>query len=733
MIPPLQTRFLLGLVRWRHVLLFAGVVLGIGGALWGSHLGMDRSIERMFSQDDPHLEQYEQLQEAFGEHQIVLASYQEDQLPNASGIARVTELAERVRAVPGVNSVVSVADVPGLLTSDQTAFAKDERGRLLQDVFTGHTHNAQLDAAGVVCLLDSEEQRSVNLGETLKSLRRIISDYPGGVLVGEPVLVEEAFDLLEADGRRLNSWCLGLLLLTILICFRRLRWLVLPLLVVQMALGLTRGLLVVGDLQLSMVSSMLAAIVTVVGVATVMHLIVRYRDQRSRGLTPRRAFLQAGNVLMAPVLFACLTDAVGFAALMTSRVKPVHDFGLMMAIGSLMGLGAIVMLAPGVVLWRGDRQEYGKAHNHHRLQTRLRGLYFWSRRQSLLLSLTLLITTVAALVGTTQLVQETDFTRNFRQDSELVRGYRFVDQQFGGAGVWDILVPAPQQLNQEFLSRVLRFEERLRASAPKLTKVMSLADILDAGTGGLQEMRFGSNLAIRGGVALMRGRMPTLVDSIYNANAAEGKRYFRILLRAPEQLEAKKKASLIRQVRKVAEEEFPHSQVTGYYVLLTRLIESLLRDQWTTFATAAVGIVVVMALAFRSLPLAVATLIPNVLPIVWLFGAMGWGGIRINMGAAMIAAVSLGLSVDGSIHYVMSYRRLRREGNSQEDALEAVQSTVGRAAVFATLALVIGFSTLALSDFVPTIYFGVLVSLSMLGGLIGNLMVLPLLIGMFDR
>jgi hypothetical protein len=112
---------------------------------------------------------------------------------------------------------------------------------------------------------------------------------------------------------------------------------------------------------------------------------------------------------------------------------------------------------------------------------------------------------------------------------------------------------------------------------------------------------------------------------------------------------------------------------------------------------------------------------------------MGLVGVRVNMGAAMIAAVSLGLSVDGSIHYVMSYQRERRGGASVAGALQAVHTTVGRAAVFATLALVIGFATLCYSDFVPTIYFGALVSLSMIGGLIGNLLVLPLLIQFVDR
>ena len=139
-----------------------------------------------------------------------------------------------------------------------------------------------------------------------------------------------------------------------------------------------------------------------------------------------------------------------------------------------------------------------------------------------------------------------------------------------------------------------------------------------------------------------------------------------------------------------------------------------------------------MLVAFRSVGLAVVTLVPNALPALLLFGAMGWLGVRVNMGAAMIAAVSLGLSVDASIHYVMSYQRERREGASLFAALQSVQATVGRATVFATLALVVGFATLCFSNFIPTIYFGALVSLSMIGGLVSNLVVLPVLIQWVD-
>jgi len=135
-----------------------------------------------------------------------------------------------------------------------------------------------------------------------------------------------------------------------------------------------------------------------------------------------------------------------------------------------------------------------------------------------------------------------------------------------------------------------------------------------------------------------------------------------------------------------------------------------------------------LLIAFRSIRWTLIALVPNALPILMVMGLLGWLGLKINMGAAMIAAVSMGLSVDSSIHYLASYRRERVAGRSVSEALNLVQQSVGRAAVLSTLALIVGFMVLCTSEFVPTIYFGALVSLAMFGGLAGNLIVLPLLL-----
>jgi len=725
--------FLAFLVRHRLVLLGLGLLLAATAALLGTRLQLDRSIEHMFASDDPILQPYLELQEKFGQNEIAMVVFSEPNLQTQQGLARIAALADQAKKIPGIVAAVSLLDPPGAANFEDT-----QRGAQLRKVFAGYTHNRALDAAGIVCLLARPQQDHFPRSETLRRLRALVADLPNGALVGEPVLMEEAFDLLEADGKRLNTWCTLLLMLTIFACFRSWRWLLLPLVVVQLTLALTRGALVALDLQLSMVSSMLSAIVTVVGVATVVHVIVRYRNAEASGLEPVDALLQAGKLLAAPICFACLTDAAGFAALMTSQVGPVHDFGLMMAIGSMVVLLSVLLTVPGIVLLgqpshsqnRGGPDSMERALNHL-LDRLLRG----SKRHAKWIGVLTLIASGFAVAGSMRLERETDFTRNFREESRLVQEYKFVEQHFGGAGVWDIVLPPTAQLNKAYLTKVLALEEQLRQEIPLLNKAISIADVLDASVGGIHKLGLFARTALRTGLSVMRVNLPEFVDAIYHQQLPQEKKQsvqLRILLRSPERLEAAEKNQLISQVQATAQAAFPGAEVTGYYVLLNQLIESLLRDQWTTFSVAAVAIFAMMTLAFRSLPLALATLLPNALPVLILFGAMGWLGVKVNMGAAMIAAVSLGLSVDGSIHYVMSYQRLRREGTTLAAALASVQTTVGRAAIFATLALVVGFATLCYSDFIPTIYFGTLVSLSMIGGLLGNLVVLPLLIRWVD-
>ena len=566
-------------------------------------------------------------------------------------------------------------------------------------------------------------------------------------------MVADGFRYLEQDGRRLGTLTTLLLSLIIVICFRSIRWVFIPVAVVQLSLLLTRAILVSSGMRLSMVSSMLTAIVTVVGVATVVHVIVRFREGRTAGLEARPALQRAATLLAVPIFWTCATDAVGFASLIIAQVGPVQDFGLMMAVGSLMVLVSVGLLVPGLALV-GPARSIGKPNwGEERLGIGLEQLIHWMQRRPTGVSATVALTMLVSVAGLLQLQVETDFTKNFRSTSPIVQSYGLVERNLGGAGVLDLVLPAPAKLDWAYLHRVDSLERRLRTevfvldedgqSRPGLTKILSLADAVIASSPIHPDdvtVEFIRKPMVTAALTSMRSRMPVFAAALFGEDPEEaGRCYFRVMLRAHERQPADQKQSLIEQITRISREEFPPNddppgaEVTGFFVLLTNLIDSIIRDQWLTFAVASTAIGLMMVVAFRSPLYAVIALIPNALPILLVLGLMGWLGVRVNMGAAMIAAVSMGLSVDSSIHYITFFRRARLAGKSVVVAIDEVQRTVGRAVVFSTLALIVGFLVLCTSQFVPTIYFGVLVCLSMLGGLFGNLVLLPLLLGWFGQ
>jgi predicted RND superfamily exporter protein len=730
-------RFVDFLISRRWPLLALGLVATALAWPLANHLQFDRSIENMFAPDDPLLAPYRQLKRTFGGDEIALAAYVDDQLLSDLGMERLERLTVQLEEVEGVESVFSLTRSPITIP-----FIPAETKQKLLTLFEGYTIGPDQRTAAVVCVLKPARDNPQMRDRAVDELRRIIENHDrSGVLTGEPVMIVDGFRYLDQDGQRLGIVSTVLLMLTIIGCFRSLRWVVVPMAVVFTTLLWTQALLVVGGLHLSMVSSMLWAIVTVVGIATVVHLIVSFREARDDGLPPREALSRAGASLAAPIFWSCATDAAGFGSLLVSKVGPVQNFGLMTALASLLVLVSIMLILPGLALCGRFDSDPRRAWGEGGLSRGLWQIVAWIEHRPRTLALTIALVTSVAISGIYWLDVETDFTKNFRASSPIVRSYEFVETRLGGAGVWDVFVPVPEQESRdgEFLDHVRRLEQRLRDEVrvgdikgdetPGLTKVLSLTDALDASP--LRLSVKASRLEVS--LASLRRQMP-LVAALYGRDPDMGGRQFlRIMLRARERQSSAQKHSLIEQVTRISREEFPEAQVTGFFVLLTRLIESTTRDQWLTFGIATLGIFAMVLAAFRNVKLALVALAPNAMPILMVTGLMGWLGMRINMGAAMIASVSMGLAVDSSIHYLTAFLRLREQGQSLHEALHAVHQTVGRAIVFSTLALIVGFSALALSQFVPTIYFGVLVSLTMFGGLLGNLVVLPLLLVLVYR
>jgi len=748
----------------------------------------------MFAPDDPTRTDFEFLQLKFGVSDLVVFAYRDESLwaKDGSGLERLKRIRERVEAVPGMAIAMDLSKIDQMLGKLDQPFAilgtlqgKREPHVLLDDsnalaqkfiaIFQGQTHSRNGTLVAIACLLKPPDQSNTTTKQTLFELRNLadslsVEGLSKGMLVGQPVMVEEGFDEIEQDGKRLSivsTLCLALL---ILVGFRSLRWAIVTIAVVQWSLIVTRGLLEWLAWDLTMVSSMLASIVTVIGVATTMHWMLGYQQAMKSRATPEEALRISLKGLWRPIVWACITDAIGFASLSFAKVGPVQDYGCMMALASLVVLIGIFVLVPTLALLPLAPKSYAKSLglSYELFQIPgdkpLRRFLLWIlrlvNRWPIAVSIVATVVCSFAVLGSLRLKVETDFIKNFRSDAPLVVAYRAVESELGGAGVWDVILPAPKVLSQTYLDQVAELERRLMAievagEIPlQLTKVMSFADADEASR--LSPIL--GRLSIEARLIGMRQVMGSFVDTLIS-KPGDGHRYLRIMLRSREQAESAQKEQLIAEVQRTVDEAIRSEQwndvfvavdasksasrreassgskttVSGYYVLLSRLVSSVVADQWRCFAVATFGIWIAMSIALRSPGMALLTVLPNALPSLCILGWMGWTGTRVNLGAAMIAAVSMGLSVDSSLHYLIRFQRERKDGRSFDDALASAQSEIGMAILLSTSALVLGFGSLSSSNFLPTVVFGTTASISMMGGLLGNLLVLPALLRLYCR
>ena len=748
------------LVRYRTPLACLAVVVTILSVVESRRLEFVRSIDTMFDRTDPALVPYRRMIRAFGSSEVVLAAYDDPELFSTAGIEKLRALTDTLAALPGIASATSLADTP--LGNRIIEIETNPAARRLVELLEGYAVGTDHRTAAVVCVLKSPAAASRDTStqatprpqadfraDAIDRLRAVMADLPAGTVAGEPVMLRDGFAMLKRDGNLLGTASAVLAGAVLLASFRSLRWLIVPLAVVLLALWSTRGVLAVIGLKLTMVSTMLSAMVTVVAIATVVHVIVEFRRQREEGLPPAAALERTISILFWPVVGSIATDVIGFGSLIASRVGPVHDFGIMTSVGAVMVLVATALVVPFLALWGRFDADPQRAWGEGVLELGLDGLVRRIVRHPgpILLWSTLLV--AAAVAGMRWLEVETDFTRNFRRSSPVVASYDMIETRLGGAGVWDVLLPAGEAIDGKVLGDIARLEHRLRTevtipdpdgrAVPALTKVMSLADVMAAVSPipleRLQSTRVGSWL-VTGALDVLQKQVPQLSRTFIGRDPDDGSTWLRVMLRAHERQPAPQKRAIIEQVNRIVAEEFPARDgrpagaVTGFFVLLSQLVDRMLSDQWLTFLLAAAGIFLLLAVSFRSLLVATVALVPNALPIFVVLGLLGWAGERINMGTAMIAAVSMGLSVDSSIHYLAAFRRRLAAGQPIAAALETAHQTAGRAMIFSTLALVIGFLALTTSGFIPTVSFGALSCLTLTGGLLGNLVVLPVLLSL---
>ena len=718
------------LVRWRNWLLAAAILLTAVALPFSLKVTLDQSIESFFAPSDPLLKGYLESRDAFGGDEFVLVAYQKPDISTLGSLKEIGAFSDELSQVPGIKKD-STQDLAGALAAATSSvlevlprFLRISARRAIRErmiEFSKHLLiGADDDVTAIILRLvpgDPAESRT----KTYEEIRKLAAAHdPPAFVAGEPIQVSEMFRYVERDGRVLGIASSTLMVIAILIMFRRIRWVILPMVIVWMTLIWTKAILYLLGMQLSMVSSMLTSLLTIIGVATVVHVIVLYRDWR-RDVGPEKAFCMTYFLAAGPVFWVTITTVVGFAALLSSEITPIRSFAWMMSIGTTLLLVTFPMVMPAGVLMGKQEGPTRFSKFEQRIADVLDRMTDVTNRHPWPTMLITAVLCIVALIGCAKQRVETDFSKNFRASSEIVKSIQFFESKLGGVGSWEVNFKAPKELTTEFIDKVRQLTDDLRNVATtdgtKLTKVISLTDGLD-----LIPPLIADDWIVKR--EWLNDLQPEYEPSLYNSD----RELMRIVLRAQEQQPAERKLELIERVEQAAAKVFPQARTTGLYVLLANLISSVLGDQVSSAFWACIGMVACIWLAFHSFRIAMISLLPNIMPILFVVGFVGWLGIPVNIGVAMVASVSLGLTIDASILYLTDYLRVRKNGESHEKAIHETHGGAALAMVLASIALISGFAVLTVSEFIPLAFFGAMVSMAMIGGLLGNLVLLPVML-----
>jgi predicted RND superfamily exporter protein len=608
--------------------------------------------------------------------------------------------------------------------------------------------------------------------ERVDVVRGLINGYRGQATIflgGPDMITADMIDFIKSDLQVFGAGILLFIIATLALIFRQVRWVVLPLLTCGLCLTIILGFLSWIDWRLTVISSNFVSLLLIITLALTIHLIVRYRELQAAKPDATQHELVSGTVIsMAkPCVYTVLTTIVAFTSLVVSNIRPVIDFGWMMTMGISLALLVSFVVIPAGMILLGKGNSSAAADNSGVITTKF--AWFTEHYGSAVLLIALALAILSGY-GITKLEVENRFIDYFRADTEIYQGMEIIDTALGGTTPLDIIIQAPASMTLatsdseaeaveddygfgdeddynfdegEFgseedvltdsywfsstgladLSKLQRFIE----SQPEVGKVSSLAQINEVATDLLGHPLNDFE------IAFMRQNLgediyqqmvgPYLLEDIDEA---------RIQLRVKETGGQLRRAELLKKIRDYAENEVgiasENIRFTGLLVLYNNMLQSLYKSQILTLGAVFVGIMIMFLVLFQSIKISIIAILPNFLAAGIVLGSMGIMSIPLDMMTITIAAITVGIGVDHAIHYLT---RFAREFSADKDyiaSMHRAHASIGQALFYTATTIIVGFSILTLSNFIPSVYFGLLTSLAMLAALLGSMTLLPKLI-----
>ena len=592
--------------------------------------------------------------------------------------------------------------------------------------------------------------------QNITEIRDVINKYGENAKIhlgGIPMIANDMMSYIKNDIIVFGIGVFAFIVLTLWLIFRNFKWVAMPLLGCATSVTIMVGLLGFIGWKVTVISSNFIALMLILNMAMNIHITVRFLQLKKEfaELSNDDAVLEASKKMMLPILYTVLTTICAFLSLVFSGIKPIIDFGWMMTLGLIVSLLVTFLLLPSLLSLFSSNNEVNLKDTEKSFITSALGS-FTKNNKILIFGFTLIII-LFSIIGISKLEVENSFINYFNKETEIYKGMKKIDDDLGGTTPLNIILKFPVQQKEnieddefsEWEEENENNEDRAKYwfTRDKMDKIIKVHDYLDSLPEIGKVLSFGSILRVAEDlnnkqlqsleIAVLYSKIPdSIKKEIVTPYISVDKNEARISVRIKDSLKDLRRNNLIKKINfdlntklGLEKNEF---RLAGVLILFNNLLQSLFKSQILTLGIVIFGIYLMFLILFRNIMISFIGVAPNFIAAFFILGIIGLLGIPLDMMTITIAAITIGIAVDNSIHYIYRFKEEFKKIKNYNETLDRCHSTVGIAILNTSITIVFGFSILVLSNFIPTIYFGFFTGLAMLLAMISVLTLLPKLI-----
>ena len=596
---------------------------------------------------------------------------------------------------------------------------------------------------------------NIRNNQNITEIRDVISRYGENSKIhlgGIPMIANDMMSYIKSDIVVFGIGVFIFIIFTLWLIFRNIKWVVMPLLGCATSVIIMIGLLGLIGWKVTVISSNFIALMLILNMAMNIHVTVRFLQLKKEfpQLTKSEAVFEASKKMMLPILYTVLTTICAFLSLVFSGIKPIIDFGWMMTLGLIVSLLVTFLLLPSLLNLFSSESEMNIKDTEKSLITSALGSF--TKNNKVLIFGSTLIIIIFSIIGISKLEVENSFINYFDKETEIYKGMKKIDEDLGGTTPLNIILKFPvKQTQDKEEDEFSEWEEedvsedkaKYWFTRDKMDKIIKVHNYLDSLPEVGKVLSFGSILRVAEDlnnkelqsleIAVLFSKIPeTIKKEIVTPYISVDKDEARISIRIKDSLENLRRNDLIEKINQDLNKklglEKDEYKLAGVLILFNNLLQSLFKSQILTLGIVMLGIFFMFFILFRNITLSFIGIVPNFIAAFFILGIIGLLEIPLDMMTITIAAITIGIAVDNSIHYIYRFREEFKKLNDYNKTLDRCHSTVGIAILNTSITIVFGFSILVLSNFIPTIYFGIFTGIAMLLAMISVLTLLPKLI-----